>query len=142
MLVAELIAGVEDGLYLETPSSWSLDDKRMNFHFSVEMCREIKHGQFTGRVFAMLDLASFSLPMRALYQEGLRNGYLPIWTPSLFAGFYAHAEGQTGMLHPLHLLLYGTLPLQVACVRFASRHRNPSTQRRRGFNTQTQSCNS
>ena len=69
---------------------------------------------FTGRVFAMLDLANFSLPMRGLYQEGLRNGYLPIWTPSLFAGFYAHAEGQTGMFHPLHLLLYGTLPLQVA----------------------------
>lgn len=49
--LAELLAGVDSGLYLETPSSWSLDDKRMNFHFSVEMCREIKNGQFTGRVF-------------------------------------------------------------------------------------------
>jgi TldD protein len=40
-----LIAGIDDGLYLETPSSWSLDDKRMNFHFSAELCREIKGGK-------------------------------------------------------------------------------------------------
>lgn len=41
----DLIAGVDDGLYVETPSSWSLDDKRMNFHFSAELCREIKGGK-------------------------------------------------------------------------------------------------
>jgi len=46
----EMIGGVEDGLYLETPSSWSLDDKRMNFHFSVEMCREIRGGKL-GRLY-------------------------------------------------------------------------------------------
>ncbi|MDB5080413.1 MAG: hypothetical protein JWP00_2337 [Chloroflexi bacterium] len=45
-----LISEVEDGLYLETPSSWSLDDKRMNFHFSAEICREIKGGQL-GRLY-------------------------------------------------------------------------------------------
>lgn len=41
----ELVSQVDDGLYLETPSSWSLDDKRMNFHFSAELCREIKGGK-------------------------------------------------------------------------------------------------
>jgi TldD protein len=41
----DIIAGVDDGLYLETPSSWSLDDKRMNFHFAAEVCREIKGGK-------------------------------------------------------------------------------------------------
>jgi TldD protein len=41
----DLIGGVDDGLYVETPSSWSLDDKRMNFHFSAELCREIKGGK-------------------------------------------------------------------------------------------------
>lgn len=40
----DLISQVDDGLYLETPSSWSLDDKRLNFHFSAELCREIKGG--------------------------------------------------------------------------------------------------
>ncbi|MFL5734952.1 MAG: TldD/PmbA family protein [Chloroflexia bacterium] len=44
----ELVGGVDDGLYLETPSSWSLDDKRMNFHFSAELCREIKGGKLGG----------------------------------------------------------------------------------------------
>jgi TldD protein len=43
--VEELIAGVDDGLFLDTPSSWSLDDKRLNFHFSVEYGREIKNGK-------------------------------------------------------------------------------------------------
>jgi TldD protein len=43
--LAALIAEVVQGLYLETPSSWSLDDKRMNFHFSAELCREIKNGE-------------------------------------------------------------------------------------------------
>jgi TldD protein len=46
--VDEIIAGIDDGLYLETPSSWSLDDKRMNFHFSAELCREIKGGKLAG----------------------------------------------------------------------------------------------
>jgi TldD protein len=41
----ELISSVDDGLYVETPSSWSLDDKRLNFHFSAELCREIKGGR-------------------------------------------------------------------------------------------------
>ncbi len=41
----DLIADIDDGLYVETPSSWSLDDKRLNFHFSTELCREIKHGK-------------------------------------------------------------------------------------------------
>jgi len=68
----------------------------------------------TGRIFALTDLGFFHLPMRAIYRDGLHAGYLPLWTPALFGGFYAHGEGQTGMLHPLHLLLYRLLPLGVA----------------------------
>ncbi|MEA2576228.1 MAG: TldD protein [Chloroflexia bacterium] len=41
----DMVSQVDDGLYMETPSSWSLDDKRMNFHFSAEVCREIKGGK-------------------------------------------------------------------------------------------------
>lgn len=41
----ELLAGIDHGIYVETPSSWSLDDKRMNFHFSAEVCREIRGGK-------------------------------------------------------------------------------------------------
>jgi TldD protein len=41
----ELIASTEDGLYLDTPKSWSLDDKRLNFHFGTEVAYEIKGGK-------------------------------------------------------------------------------------------------
>ena len=41
----DLCAEADNGLYIETPSSWSLDDKRMNFNFSGEMCREISGGK-------------------------------------------------------------------------------------------------
>lgn len=45
--LADLIAQVEDGYYLDTPSSWSLDDKRLNFNFSTEVCYRIEHGKLT-----------------------------------------------------------------------------------------------
>ncbi len=68
----------------------------------------------TGRVFVYNDLVWFTLPMRYLYQEALRAGDTVLWTPSVFAGFYAHGEGQTGLFHPFHQLLYRLLPLGVA----------------------------
>ena len=34
-----------DGLFLATNKSWSIDNKRLNFQFGVEMCREIKGGR-------------------------------------------------------------------------------------------------
>lgn len=45
MPLEELIGGIERGLFLDTPSSWSLDDKRLNFHFGMEYGREITHGR-------------------------------------------------------------------------------------------------
>jgi TldD protein len=41
----ELIAATDDGLFLDTPKSWSLDDKRLNFHFGAEVAYEIKNGK-------------------------------------------------------------------------------------------------
>src|SRR4051794_12832944 len=68
----------------------------------------------TGRVLTAGDLGDFHIPLRHLYQELLRNRESLLWTPHLFAGFYLHAGGQVGMLHPAHLLLYWLLPLAVA----------------------------
>ncbi len=68
----------------------------------------------TGRIFGYNDLGLFHLPLRAEYQNGLRSGGSFLWTPSLFAGYYVHGEGQSGMFHPLHLVLYRWLPLGVA----------------------------
>jgi TldD protein len=41
----DLISSTEDGLYLDTPKSWSLDDKRLNFHFGTEVAYEVKNGK-------------------------------------------------------------------------------------------------
>ncbi|HSJ56726.1 MAG TPA: TldD/PmbA family protein [Anaerolineae bacterium] len=41
----EMIAATDDGLLLDTPKSWSLDDKRLNFHFGCEVAYEIKGGK-------------------------------------------------------------------------------------------------
>jgi TldD protein len=41
----ELLADIDDGLYLETNKSWSIDDKRLNFQFGTQIAWEIKNGQ-------------------------------------------------------------------------------------------------
>lgn len=47
----ELIAGVEDGLYLDINKSWSIDDRRLNFQFATEIAYEIKDGKLTGKIY-------------------------------------------------------------------------------------------
>ncbi len=46
----KLVADTDDGLFLSTNRSWSIDDKRLNFQFGCEMAREIKGGKL-GRVY-------------------------------------------------------------------------------------------
>jgi Bacterial membrane protein YfhO len=67
-----------------------------------------------GRVFVYNDLSWFHLPFRHLYQQALAKGDSLLWTPAIFSGVYFHGEGQTGVFHPLHLLLYRAFPLQAA----------------------------
>ena len=67
-----------------------------------------------GRLFTFDDLARFHIPTRWLYARALTAGDAIWWTPELLSGFYLHGEGQVGMLHPLHLILYSTLPFTPA----------------------------
>lgn len=46
----DLIKDTDDGLYMETNKSWSIDDLRLNFQFGTEWCQEIKGGKL-GRVY-------------------------------------------------------------------------------------------
>src|SRR5919201_1057089 len=46
--LADLVSGVEDGLYLETNRSWSIDDRRLQFQFTTELAREIPGGELRG----------------------------------------------------------------------------------------------
>ena len=68
----------------------------------------------TGRIFSGADLPNFNLPIRFLYSEALRAGDSILWTSSLFSGFFIFGDGQGGMAHPFHLLLYRIAPLWLA----------------------------
>lgn len=47
----DLIAGIDDGLFIKTNKSWSIDDKRLNFQFACEIAYEVKAGRLTGKIF-------------------------------------------------------------------------------------------
>ncbi len=67
-----------------------------------------------GRMYTFNDLADFFLPTRYIYWKALHSGDSLIYTSQLFGGFYLQGEGQLGSFHPLHLLLYSTLPFLTA----------------------------
>ena len=43
--LADLVADTDDGLYLDTNRSWSIDDRRLHFQFGTEVAREIRGGE-------------------------------------------------------------------------------------------------
>ncbi len=66
------------------------------------------------RVFFFGDIFLFFYPTHLAYANALREGRLPLWEPKMLAGFPLFAEGQIGALYPLHPILYGLLPIDVA----------------------------
>jgi TldD protein len=48
--LADLLADTGEGLYFETNRSWSIDDRRLQFQFATEACREIRSGAL-GRLY-------------------------------------------------------------------------------------------
>lgn len=46
----QMIADTDDGLFLSTNRSWSIDDQRMNFQFGTEIGWEIKNGKLGAMV--------------------------------------------------------------------------------------------
>jgi TldD protein len=48
--VAELIAGVEDGIYILGDKSWSIDMQRYNFQFTGQRFFKIKNGRLDGQL--------------------------------------------------------------------------------------------
>jgi TldD protein len=45
--LAEILADTDDGLFLTTNTSWSIDDKRINFQFGCEAAWRIEKGRLT-----------------------------------------------------------------------------------------------
>jgi TldD protein len=76
----EIVAATDDGVYMETNRSWSIDDKRLNFQFGTEIAYEIKNGKrgrmlknptYTGigpQFWASMDMLSSEI-----YPYGLPN---------------------------------------------------------------------
>jgi TldD protein len=50
MSLEDIVADTDDGLYLASNRSWSIDDRRLNFQFATEIAWEIKGGRL-GRMF-------------------------------------------------------------------------------------------
>jgi hypothetical protein len=65
-------------------------------------------------VFFFGDIFLFFYPTHLAYAEALRQERLPLWEPRMLAGFPLYAEGQIAALYPLHPLLYGLFPIDVA----------------------------
>jgi TldD protein len=47
LTLEQLVSDTDDGVYMETNKSWSIDDKRYNFQFGCEIGWEIKKGKRT-----------------------------------------------------------------------------------------------
>jgi TldD protein len=45
MSLEDIIADTDDGILMMSNRSWSIDDRRLNFQFGVEMAREIRNGR-------------------------------------------------------------------------------------------------
>jgi TldD protein len=41
----EIVAATDDGIFMDTNRSWSIDDRRLNFQFGCEVGYEVKNGQ-------------------------------------------------------------------------------------------------
>jgi hypothetical protein len=65
-------------------------------------------------VFFFGDIFLFFYPTHLAYADALRQFRLPLWEPRMFAGFPLFAEGQIAALYPLHPILYGLFPIDVA----------------------------
>lgn len=50
MSLDDIVADTDDGLFLATNRSWSIDDRRLNFQFATELAYEIKGGKL-GRLY-------------------------------------------------------------------------------------------
>ena len=70
MTFEDIVADTDDGLLFETNRSWSIDDRRLNFQFGTEMCREIKGGK-VGKLYRNAHVHRHHL--RAVAVDGRRR---------------------------------------------------------------------
>ncbi len=88
----EIVADTDDGLYLASNRSWSIDDRRLNFQFATEVAYEIKGGK-KGRLFKNPTYTGITYEFwRSCDAVGDERSYVMLGTPNCGKG----EPGQTG----------------------------------------------
>jgi TldD protein len=92
MSLDEIVADTDDGLYLASNRSWSIDDRRLNFQFATEVAYEIKGG-VKGRLFKNPTYTGITYEFwRSCDAVGDARSYVMLGTPNCGKG----EPGQTG----------------------------------------------
>ena len=86
MSLDEIVADTDDGLYLTTNRSWSIDDRRLNFQFATEIAYEIKGGKL-GRLFKNPTYTGITYEFwRSCDAVGDASSYVMLGTPNCGKG--------------------------------------------------------
>ena len=92
MSFEDIVADTDDGLLFETNRSWSIDDRRLNFQFGTEMCREIKGGK-VGKLYRNATYTGITYELwRSMDAVGDASSWRMWGTPNCGKG----EPGQTG----------------------------------------------
>ena len=86
MTLDDIVADTDDGLYLASNRSWSIDDRRLNFQFATEVAYEIKGGR-KGRLFKNPTYTGITYEFwRSLDAVGDESSYRMLGTPNCGKG--------------------------------------------------------
>ena len=92
MSLAEIVADTDDGLYLASNRSWSIDDRRLNFQFATEVAYEI-HGGKLGTLYRNPTYTGITPEFwRSCDAVGDASSWVMLGTPNCGKG----EPGQTG----------------------------------------------
>jgi TldD protein len=92
MSLDDIVADTDDGLYLSTNRSWSIDDRRLNFQFATEVAYEIKGGR-KGRLLKNPTYTGITYEFwRSCDAVGDERSYVMLGTPNCGKG----EPGQVG----------------------------------------------
>jgi TldD protein len=86
MTLDDIVADTDDGLYLASNRSWSIDDRRLNFQFATEIAWEVKNGK-KGRLFKNPTYTGITYEFwRGLDAVGDESSFVMLGTPNCGKG--------------------------------------------------------
>ncbi|MFL5725989.1 MAG: TldD/PmbA family protein [Chloroflexota bacterium] len=86
MSLDDIVADTEDGFYLASNRSWSIDDRRLNFQFATEVAYEVKDGK-KGRLYKNPTYTGITYEFwRSCDAVGDESSYVMLGTPNCGKG--------------------------------------------------------